>query len=419
MADAHADAGTRAKPYEGEVLPPPAARIGPLRWLRENLFSSWWNSLLTLGALALLYLVGKGVITWALREADWAVIPPSLKLLLVGFYPEGELWRVWTVLYLTLGLLGLSAGLWGKLLREAAVIVGSALLVLLAVLLLAGWGERLLIGGLVLTLFGGLAGGWFLRLRVATPRQRPWKRALIGGWLLLPGVVVLLLGGIPGVAALQSVPTTQWGGLLLTFALAIVSIALCFPLGVLLALGRQSSLPVIRWAAIFYIEVIRGVPLVTVLFMASLMLPLFLPSGWRVDHVIRAITAFTLFTAAYIAENVRGGLQAIPRGQIEAARALGLSPVLTTTLIVLPQALRAVIPANVGQFISLFKDTSLVFIVPLMDFLGIALDVIENPKWGGPAREMLLFVALVYWFFTYFMSHMSRRLERALGVGER
>lgn len=417
MADAHAE--TRAKPYEGEALPPPTVRIGPLRWLRENLFSSWGNALLTLGALALLYLVGEGVIRWAVTEASWAVIPSALKLLLVGFYPEEELWRVWTVLYWGLGLLGVSAGLWGRLLREAAVVVGSALLVLLGVLLLAGWGERLLVGGLALALFGGFGGGWLLRLWVPVPRQKPWKRVLIGNWLLLPLVVVLLLGGVPGLAALPRIPTAQWGGLLLTFALAIVSIVLCFPLGVLLALGRQSSLPVIRWTAILYIEVIRGVPLVTVLFMASLMLPLFLPSGWRVDHVLRAITAFTLFTAAYIAENVRGGLQAIPRGQIEAARALGLSPVLTTLLIVLPQALRAVIPANVGQFISLFKDTSLVFIVPLMDFLGIALDVIENPKWGGPAREMLLFVALIYWFFTYFMSHMSRRLERALGVGER
>lgn len=404
----------------GEALPPPSARVGPLRWLRENLFSPWYNALLTLLALWLLYAVGRGVVSWALTEADWAVIPPNLKLLLVGFYPEGELWRVWTVLYVLLGLLGVSAGLWGGLLREAAVIVGSAVALLLGLLLLAGWGERLLVGGLVLTLGGGLALGWLVRAqgRGHPRRVQRWKRALIALWLLLPVAVVLLLGGLP-LLQLKSVPTTQWGGLLLTFALAVVSIVLCFPLGVLLALGRQSSLPVIRWASIVYIEVIRGVPLVTVLFMASLMLPLFLPGGWRVDHVVRAITAFTLFTAAYIAENVRGGLQAIPRGQIEAAQALGLGPVLTTVLIVLPQALRAVIPANVGQFIALFKDTSLVFIVPLMDFLGIALDVIENPKWGGPAREMLLFVALVYWLFTYFMSHMSRKLERALGVGER
>jgi general L-amino acid transport system permease protein len=401
----------------GRVLPPPTVRIRPLRWLRENLFSTWYNTLLTLIISALLAFVLRGLLTWALTEASWIVIPPNLKLLLTGFYPAAELWRVWLLLFFVLGLLGVSAGLWGGMIREAAVAIGSALTLLLGILLLANWGERLLLAGLLATLFGGLGLGWLLRARDLSVKL--WKRGVLVFWLLLPVIVVLLLGGVPGVGWLTAVPTSQWGGLLLTFMLAIVSIALCFPLGVLLALGRQSALPVIRWMSITYIEIIRGVPLITVLFMASLMLPLFLPSGWRVDQVIRAITAFTLFTAAYIAENVRGGLQSVPTGQSEAARALGLSPVLTTSLIVLPQALRAVIPANVGQFISLFKDTSLVFIVPLMDFLGIALDVIENPKWGGPAREMLLFVALTYWFFTYFMSHMSRRLERVLGVGER
>ncbi len=417
MADVPAE--TRTKPYGGEVLPPPTVRVGPLRWLRENLFSSWWNSALTVGALALLYVVGKGVLTWAVTEANWAVIPASLKLLLVGFYPEEELGRVWAVLYGTVVLLGLSAGLWGGLLREAAVLLGAGVGVLLGGLLLAGWGERGLLGGLLLLLLGGAVVGGWLRARAPVLLLRWGKRVVGGGWLLLPIGAVLLLRGVPGGELWAEVPVARWGGLLLTFSLAVVSIVLCFPLGVLLALGRQSSLPVIRWTCIVYIEIVRGVPLVTVLFMASLMLPLFLPSGWEINKVLRAIAAFTLFTAAYVAENVRGGLQSVPKGQIEAAQALGLGPVLTTLLVVLPQALRAVIPANVGQFIALFKDTSLVFIVPLLDFLGIALDVLENPKWGGPAREMLLFVALVYWFFTYFMSHMSRKLERALGVGER
>jgi general L-amino acid transport system permease protein len=391
--------------------------LGPLRWLKENLFSTWYNTLLTLLALAFLYTVMRGLLSWVLGQADWAVIPPNLKLLLVGFYPEEELWRVWATLIFVLVVLGLSGGLWGGLLREAAVAVGSALILLLALLLLVGWGERLWLTGLALSLFGGLGFGW--AVRASRSNTQSLKRALIVLWLLLPLVVVGLLGGVPGIALLAPIETHQWGGLMLTFLLAFVSIAASFPLGVLLALGRQSSLPVIRWICISYIEVIRGVPLITVLFMASLMLPFFLPSGWRVDHVLRAITAFTLFTAAYIAENVRGGLQSIPRGQIEAARAQGLSPPLVTLLIVLPQALRAVIPANVGQFISLFKDTSLVFIVPLLDFLRISLNIIENPKWGGPVREMLLFVAIVYWLFTYFMAHMSRRLERVLGVGER
>ncbi len=398
------------------VLPPPTVRIGPIRWLKENLFSSGYQALLTLLALAFLYYVLGGVLSWALAQARWAVIPPNLKLLLTGFYPEAELWRIWLGLYLVLGLLGLSAGIWGRLWRDAVVLIGSGLLLLVALLWLVGWGERLALTGLLGTMVGGLGLGW--RLRSGQANLKAWKRGLLSLWLLVPAVVVLLLSGVPSL--LKSVPTTRWGGLLLTFSLAIVSIVLSFPLGVLLALGRRSSLPVIRWFSIAYIEIIRGVPLVTVLFMAALMLPFFLPSGWRPDHLIRAITAFTLFTAAYIAENVRGGLQAIPYGQIEAARALGLSPLLTTALIVLPQALRAVIPANVGQFISLFKDTSLVVIAtPLLDFLRISLDIIKDPVWGGPAREMLLFVAAVYWLFTYFMAHMSRRLEKALGVGER
>ncbi len=397
------------------MLPPPTVRVGPIRWLKENLFSTWYNTLLTFLALAFIYAVLKGVLAWALTQADWAVIPPNLKLLLVGFYPQGELWRIWIGLYLILGLVGLSAGIWGKLLRDAVVLIGSAVILLGLVLWLTNWGELLWLTGLAVTMFGGIGLGWLVRSKLGSPKS--WKRSLMVLWLLAPVLVILLLTGAPGI--LTSVPTTQWGGLLLTYALAIVSIFLSFPLGVLLALGRRSALPVIRWFSIGYIEVIRGVPLITVLFMASLMLPLFLPSSWRVDHVIRAITAFTLFTAAYVAENVRGGLQAVPYGHIDAARALGLNPLLTTALIVLPQALRAVIPANVGQFISLFKDTSLVFIVPLLDFLGIALDVIKDPKWGGPASEMLLFVALMYWMFTYFMSHMSRRLEKALGVGER
>jgi general L-amino acid transport system permease protein len=188
---------------------------------------------------------------------------------------------------------------------------------------------------------------------------------------------------------------------------------------VLLALGRQSELPVIRWFSILYIEVVRGVPLVTVIFMASLVLPLFLPGNLRIDQAVRALVAFTLFTAAYIAENVRGGLQAIPRGQIEAARALGLHGWLITLFIVLPQALRAVIPANVGQFISLFKDTSLVFVAALLDLFNMGRSILANPEWLGFDGEMVLFIAFVYWVCTYSMAYLSRRLEKILGVGER
>ncbi|NTU85837.1 MAG: amino acid ABC transporter permease, partial [Chloroflexales bacterium] len=204
--------------------------------------------------------------------------------------------------------------------------------------------------------------------------------------------------------------------------LSVSGIVLSFPLGILLALGRRSDLPVVKWFCIAYIELIRGVPLVTVLYMASLMLPLFLPGGENVDQLVRATVAVTLFSAAYLAENVRGGLQAIPKGQGEAARALGLNVVQTTLLITLPQALRAVIPVLVGQFISLFKDTSLVVIVGLADLLGAAQSVAGQTQWlgvpGGVWRETLLFVAVIYWVFSFTMSRSARQIEHNLNIGK-
>jgi general L-amino acid transport system permease protein len=188
---------------------------------------------------------------------------------------------------------------------------------------------------------------------------------------------------------------------------------------VLLALGRRSSLPAIRWVSVTYIEVIRGVPLVTILFMASVMVPLFLPSGFRIDRVLRAMVGIILFTSAYLAENVRCGLQAIPRGQFEAAQAVGLSGFHTMVLIILPQALRTVIPVIMGLFIALFKDTSLVTTIGLLELLGISRSILAQPRYVGYQREVYLFISLIYWVISYFMSYVSRRLEIRLGVGER
>jgi general L-amino acid transport system permease protein len=193
---------------------------------------------------------------------------------------------------------------------------------------------------------------------------------------------------------------------------AVVSIALSFPLGVLLALGRQSKLPAIHWLSIVYIELIRGLPLIGILFMAQIMLPLVLPSDMVLDQVWRAIAGYTIFTASYLAENVRGGLQSVPSGQTEAAKALGLNSLLVITLIILPQALRAVIPTIVGQFISLYKDTSLLTIVSLVDLLGISQSILANPKYVGRSAEIYLFIGLIYWIFCYSMSLASRKLEK-------
>jgi general L-amino acid transport system permease protein len=201
--------------------------------------------------------------------------------------------------------------------------------------------------------------------------------------------------------------------------LSVVSIVLSFPLGVLLALGRRSSLPAIKIFSILYIELVRGVPLVTILYMTQIMLPLFLPGELRIDNVTRAMAAFTFFTAAYMAENVRGGLQAIPTGQIEAAHALGLNDVFVTLFIVLPQALRMVIPATVGLFISLFKDTTLATIVALLELLGVGRSVLANPDYLGLYTEVYLFVAALFFVFSYAMSYASYRVEAALGVGKR
>jgi len=223
-------------------------------------------------------------------------------------------------------------------------------------------------------------------------------------------VVLWLIGGGLG---LKSVESSMWTGLLLTLLLAVVSIFLAFPLGVLLALGRRSDLPVVRSLSTLYIEIVRGLPLIGILFIAQVMLPLFLPQRIRPDPLIRAIAGLVIFSAAYLAEVMRGGLQSIPKGQGEAAKALGLSSPLTMLLIVLPQALRNVLPAIVGQFISLFKDTSLLAIFSLVELTGVSRSVLAQPEFQGRYAEVYLFAGALYWVFCYSMSQASRRLERS------
>jgi general L-amino acid transport system permease protein len=244
-------------------------------------------------------------------------------------------------------------------------------------------------------------------------------------WLIsIPLLIILLttfevgVESVDPVEALQIVPPNIWSGILLTMALSVVSIVASFPLGVLLALGRRSTLPLVRSVSVLFIEVVRGVPLITILFMAQVMLPLFLPLEMSIDRVLRAMAGMTLFTAAYLAEIVRGGLQAVRHEQVEAARALGLNEFLVTSLIVLPQALRAVIPPIMGQFVSIFKDTSLVAIVGLLDVLAVGESVIKQREYLGAVREIYLFAGLFYFVFSYAMSQASRRLELNLGVIE-
>jgi len=237
------------------------------------------------------------------------------------------------------------------------------------------------------------------------------RRILMGLWFLSPIIIVVLLTGFRGSSVLPFVRTQLWSGLLLTIMLTVVGIVASFPLGVLLALGRRGDMVIIRILSTIYIEVIRGVPLISILFMAQVLLPLFV-GRQNLDVVLRAMAGITLFSAAYLAEIIRGGLQAIPKGQVEAAQALGLSAPLVTGLIVLPQAIRIVIPAIVGQFISLFKDTTLVSIITLLDLLGISEAALaQDPAFQSHKIEVYLFLAAIYFIFSYIMSSAARRIE--------
>jgi general L-amino acid transport system permease protein len=365
------------EPTESRRLPPPHPPREGLamlisRWAKENLFSSAWNTVLTLIALWLLWQAIPPLVSWAFlnavwtgspalcRAADgacWALIEEKHRFILFGLYPFNEHWRPLLAVALFIGIIAVSC---------------------------------------------------------YPPFWRPWLLAL---WVvILVACGVLMWGGVLG---LTLVPTDLWGGLPLTLILAAVGMIGSFPLAILLALGRRSDMPAIRAVCVGFIEFVRGVPLISVLFMASVMFPLFLPEGVTINKLLRALAGITLFTAAYLAEAVRGGLQAVPRGQYEAADALGLGYWKKTMLIVLPQALKIAIPPLVNQFISMFKDTSLVIIIGLFDLLTTAKTAIADPQWRQFYIESYVFIALIYWGFCFFMSRYSLFIESRLAAGQR
>lgn len=393
------------------VLPPPTIRYSVFGWLYKNLFSTWYNSLLTILSLSLIFYALRAFLSWMAFDAEWEVIAVNFRLLMVGQYPEELLFRVWLCLHLLAIVVGLSWGVWVRG-RIVPLLVLLALPLMLAFLPDIEQGTRWQLAALSAnTLFGYLLGRW---------KGSSLRRLVINLWVLYFILVILIIRGFAfSEGAFQLVPSNLWGGLLLTFLLTVAGIVFSFPLGVALALGRRSRLPAVRGLCITYIEVIRGVPLVTILFMAQVMLPFFLSTGTPPDRVLRAIAGITMFSAAYLAENVRGGLQAIPHGQYEAAYAVGLSGFKTMIFIILPQALRTVIPVLVGQFISLFKDTTLVAIVGLLELLGISRSILAQPEYIAQQREVLLFITAIYWVFSYLMAYVSQRLEISLGVGER
>ena len=392
------------QPASGRVL---VAR----RWAGRNLFSNRWNSLLTVGTVALLGLFASSAVRFIFVNANWESVEVNRRLLFLATFPGDEEWRLWPPIWLFAAMGGLAYGLWSRVsARDLAIAAGAVAFVF--VLLAEGDAAALLAVAAALA-----TGGYVLG---QSARESPYdvaarRIAIAGGVAVLPLALMLLnVGG--------GVKTTEWGGVMLNIMLAAVGIGVGFPFGVLLALGRASRLPVVRLACSGYIEFVRAGPLILWLAMARFVLPDFLPTVGgldEVDLVIRAMIVLAGFSAAYIAEVVRGGLQTVPRGQREAADAIGLNTLQTTWLIVLPQALRAVIPALLNRFVSLWKDTSLVVVLGFVDLLGAAKAISSQPDFVGRQAEALLFAALVFWTVSFSMSRLSSRLERNLGLGER
>ena len=388
---------------------------GPIKWARKNLFNSWFNALLTIVSLVIIYFILRALIQWVLFFADWSPIVEFPLLLMVGQYPREQLWRVGLSVSIFSLLMGVSWGVWKGLIQGFALTLGG----FLAVLALMPYPLDFLTIDVRLLLLMNvgliLLGYWFGSAR------KPRGNYIFIAWMIGAGIIVLvLLSGFANSRLIPSVPTTVWGGLMVTLLLAVGGIVFSFPIGVMLAFGRRSNLPVVKGFSTAFIETIRGVPLITILFMFSLILTVFLPTGSRFDRLLRALIGITIFSAAYMAENIRGGLQAIPLGQVEAAKAVGMNSLQINLLIVLPQALRLVIPAIVGQFISLFKDTTLVIILGINELLGIGRSVINSsPEFVQLQLEVYAFIALLFWIISYAMSYSARQLEIAMGVGER
>ena len=392
-------------------------------WAHANLFSSRQNSLLTLVSVVTLLLALWFGLRWVFLSADWTIISRIGGFFFIGQYntdgacPGNDcFWRPQASLLMVTALLGMAWAVAGggvvKRIALAVAIVAAALAFLPYGMERMGLDVRLL---LVANL-PALAAGWAL---ARYTRLGSARNVVVLGVLIFL-LTLVLLRGIEGVPGLQPVQVTDWGGLMLNLLLAISGIALSLPIGIALALGRRSNLPVVKVLCVVFIEVFRGVPLITLLFMSQVLVPLAFPEDFPLNSVLRAAIVITLFSSAYMAENVRGGLQALHPGQAEAARALGLPSWQTTLLISLPQAIRNVIPAIVGQFISLFKDTSLVYIIGMLDIVEFSRAFIQgNPEYLARAKEVFIFLALIFWIFCYGMSYVSRQVEVHLGVGRR
>ena len=387
-----------------------------------NLFNSWFNTVLTVVSAAVIVVALVYGLRWVIAGADWTIIGVLGGQMVIGQYnTEGAcpgqncFWRPQVALLLVSALLGMVWGIASGGVAKRLAIGVVALLTLFAFLPYGfdrmGMDVRLLLAANIPAMLLGWAVARYIGVTV---------RAIIIYVVVAFIVSVLLLRGLEGVPGLQPVLVSHWGGIMLNLLLAVAPLALSLPIGIALALGRRSNLPVVKLLCVVFIEVFRGVPLITLLFMSQVLVPLAFPEDFPINSLLRAGIIITLFSSAYMAENVRGGLQALHPGQAEAARALGLPGWQTTLLISLPQAIRSVIPAIVGQFISLYKDTTLVYIIGMLDVVEISRAFIQgNTEYLSSARELFIFLALVFWVFCYTMSYISGKVEDHLGVGQR
>ena len=452
----------------GPAPPPPSSMVGVEGWLRANLFSSWGSSVTTVALLAVIVWGVVRAAQWLLFSSEWDVITQRAPLYVVGTYPRELYWRPEVALLLVSGVMGMAWRTWGgvskplvggfgaiifivallpysmdflyralllavpfaigagyglaHVLRPASrpkrTAIAGAVVLVLAPLLIVGFN---FIFALLLAVLVAIAAGYGLAytLRFASRWESRWKRvAVVGAATLVMALLVII--GADFVRGLEPVREAEVGGLMLNLLLATYGIVLSMPLGILLALGRRSRLPVVKVFCVGFIEIIRGVPLITLLFMSRHILPLTFPESIDVNLLYLSGITITLFSSAYMAENVRGGMAAVSPQQSQAAEALGLKQWQTTLFITLPQGLRNIIPAIVGQFISLFKDTSLVFIIGMLDLVEIGRAGLSgNIEFQDNGMEVYIFLALVFWVFTFSMAFISRRIERTLGVGRR
>ena len=430
-------------------LPPPPNTVGAVGWIRKNLFSSPLNAFLTILSLYVIWVVVSNTFEWAvvnavweansrrecldkvgLSGACWAGVSHWMKNFIYGRYPDEEIWRV----NLGFGILILwMLPFWLPRVTSKIAIGASAILIspFLLGYLFAGGEKGLFLQVMVSVAVTSFIFSWVHTVLCITTGKPLWTSIVMASGFSAkpestqkyPVFAAFLLVFIAAFAwqsgwDISSQSTNLWGGLFVTLVISGIGIAVSLPAGIVLALGRRSKMPVIRVFCVSFIELFRSVPLITVLFMAVTMVPLFLPEAINPVKIVQAIIAVCIFSSAYMAETVRGGLQAIPKGQYEAAQALGLNYWKMMTLIVMPQALKLMIPNIVGSFIGLLKDTTLVSIVGLYDLLLMLKAVSQNPQWNGIHTEPLVFGAALYFVLCFIMSKYSQHLERTLGAGQ-